>query len=75
MNYTFALRFFAVMLTVLSAVLATLVIRRDPMPVCDMASIGALPRMRWPGIWMRTGVVCLCASLVLILMIGDLFID
>jgi hypothetical protein len=74
-NYTIALRFFVVMLTVLSIVLAMLVMRRDPVPVKSIIQIDALPRMHWPSILVRAGGVCLIASFVLILLICDLLCE
>jgi hypothetical protein len=74
-NYVIALRFFVVMLTVLSVVLATLVMRRDPVPVRSIVRIDALPRLQWTSILVRTGAPCLIASFVLILMICDLLCD
>jgi hypothetical protein len=68
-NYAIALRFFVVMLTVLSVLLATFVVRRDPLPVRSIVRIDALPRLQWPSILVRTGTACLIASFVLILMI------
>lgn len=75
MNYTIALRFFVIMLTVLSVLLATLVMRRDPIPVHSIVRTDVLPRRQWPSILVRTGAVCLIASFLLILMICDLLGD
>jgi hypothetical protein len=74
-NYTIALRFFVVMLTVLSVVLATLMMRPDPVPVRSIVRIDALPRLQWTSILVHTGAACLIASFVLILMICDLLCD
>ena len=75
MNYTFALRFFAVMLTILSVVLATLVMRHDPVPLQSIIRIEVLRRAQWPSVMVRAGTVCLLVSFVLLLMLCDLLCD
>jgi hypothetical protein len=67
-DYTLALRFSAVMLTVLCLLLATLIGRRDPLPLESKIRIDTLPRARWPAILTRAGIVCLLGSFVLLLM-------
>ncbi|MBC8732856.1 hypothetical protein [Paraburkholderia sp. UCT2] len=75
MDYTLALRFFAVMLTVLCLPLATLMVRRDPLPASSTIRIDALPRAQWPAVLTRTGIGFLLASFVLLLMACCLLLD
>lgn len=67
MDYTIALRFFAIMLTILCVTLATFLVRHDPLPVNSTIQIAALPRAQWSSILTRTGVMCMIASFVLLL--------
>jgi hypothetical protein len=74
-DYTLALRFFAVMLTILCLALATFMMRRDPLPVESSIQIDGLPRTQWPGVLTRSGIVCLLASFVLLLMACNFLLD
>lgn len=75
MDYTLALRFFAVMLTILCLALATFMMRQDPLPVESSIQIDGLPRTQWPGVLTRSGIVCLLASFVLLLMACNFLLD
>jgi hypothetical protein len=65
--YTLALHVFAVMLALLCLALAMFVVQRDPLPVSNTIQIDVLPRRHWPSILVRTGIVCLFVSFVLLL--------
>ncbi|WP_118180637.1 hypothetical protein [Paraburkholderia phosphatilytica] len=73
MDYSFALRCFALMLTLISIALIPLVARRDasiaapsPLPA------GVLPRPRWHAALTRAGVVCLLLSFVVLMAVCEL---
>lgn len=68
MNYSIALRFFVIVLTLISIALVPIVMRREPAPVAGMPSIQVLPRPQWPGILTRAGFICMLASFVMLLM-------
>ncbi|KXU83170.1 hypothetical protein CI15_29120 [Paraburkholderia monticola] len=63
------------MLAVLCVALAAFVVQRDPLPVRSTIQIDALPRRRWPTILIRTGIVCLLGSFVLLLKASYLLLD
>ena len=75
MDYTLALRFFAVVLTILCITLTTLMVPRDPLPVKSTIQIDVLPRAQRLGVLTRTGVVCVRMSFVLLLMVCNLLLD
>ncbi|CAG4905330.1 hypothetical protein [Paraburkholderia saeva] len=68
MDYSIALRFFVIILTLISIALVPIVMRRDPAPASGMLGIQVLPRPQWPGILTRAGFLCMLASFVLLLM-------
>lgn len=67
MDYSLALRFFVVMLTLICIALVPFIARRDPAPVAHTVRIHSMPREQWPGMVTRAGVVCLLVSFVLLL--------
>jgi len=69
MDYSIALRFFVIMLTLICIALVPIAARRDPAPVAGVLSINVLPRRQWPVILTRAGFVCMLASFVMLLMI------
>jgi len=75
MDYSFALKFFAVMLAIFSIALAPLFIRRDPAPVRSIVRIEALPHPKWPSLMTRVGTTTLLASFVLLVGSCYLLID
>ncbi|OLL27433.1 hypothetical protein BTH42_33065 [Burkholderia sp. SRS-W-2-2016] len=68
MDYTFALRFFAILLTILCITLATFLVRGDPQPVKRKIQIEPFPPAQWPEVYTRVSIGCLLMSLVLLLM-------
>ncbi|MGA7778566.1 MAG: hypothetical protein WCA85_12780 [Paraburkholderia sp.] len=66
MDYSFALKFFAIMLAILSIALVPFFMRRDPAPVRSLVQIEALPRPEWPSLMTRMGTATLLASFVLL---------
>jgi hypothetical protein len=74
-DYTLALRFFAVMLTIMCITLATFMVRRDPLTVKSSIQINVLPRAQWPDALTRMGAVYLFASFVLLLMACNFLLD
>lgn len=74
-DYALPLRFFAAVLTLLCITLAVFLVQRDPLPVKSTIQIDAVPRSQWPGVLTRTGVVCLLASYVLLLMACNVLLD
>jgi hypothetical protein len=74
-DYTFALRFFAILLTILCVTLATFVIRREEMPTKSELKMDALPPMQAHDLRTRTAIACLLASFVLLLMAGVFVLD
>ncbi|HVE06764.1 MAG TPA: hypothetical protein VNE00_05880 [Paraburkholderia sp.] len=66
MDFSFALRFFALMLTLICILLIPLAIRREPAPHPIVVSLVALPRSKWPGRLASVGVACLLASFALL---------
>jgi hypothetical protein len=67
MDYSFALKLFAVMLAILSISLVPFFMYRDPAPVRSVVRIEALPRPQWPGLITRMGSATLLASFVLLI--------
>ena len=68
MDYSIALRFFVILLTLISIALVPIVMRREPALIAGMSSIQVLPRPQWPGILTRAGFICMLASFVMLLM-------
>jgi hypothetical protein len=66
MDYSFALKFFAITLAIFSIALVPFFIRRDPAPVRSIVYIEALPRPEWPSLMTRMGTATLLASFVLL---------
>jgi hypothetical protein len=66
MDYSFALKFFAITLAIFSIALVPFFIRRDPAPVRSVVHIEALPRPEWPSLMTRMGTATLLASFVLL---------
>jgi hypothetical protein len=66
MDFSFALRFFALMLTLICILLVPLAIRREPAPHPIVVSLVTLPRSKWPGRLAGVGVACLLASFALL---------
>ncbi|GAB2911684.1 hypothetical protein GCM10027093_57580 [Paraburkholderia jirisanensis] len=66
MDFSFALRFFTMMLTLICIALIPLAIRREPAPHPVVVSLAALPRTRWPGRLAGAGVACLLASFAML---------
>ncbi|RFU46608.1 hypothetical protein [Paraburkholderia sp. DHOC27] len=66
MDYSFALKLFAVMLAIFSLALVPFFMRRDPAPVRSIVRIEALPRPQWPSVMTRMGTVTLLSSFVLL---------
>jgi hypothetical protein len=67
MDYSFALKFFAVVLALLSIALVPFFVRRDPAPVRSIVRIEALPRPQWPSLMTRVGSAAMLASFVLLI--------
>jgi hypothetical protein len=67
MDYSFALKFFAIMLAILSIALVPFFMRGDPAPVRSIVQIDALPRPKWPGWMTRMGAATLLASFALLI--------
>ncbi len=67
MDLSFALQFFAAMLTLICVVLGTIVMRVDPAPMPTIVRIHGLRRSRWPCALTRAGLVCLLVSFVLLI--------
>lgn len=67
MDLSFALQFFAAMLTLICVVLGTIVMRIDPAPMPTIVRIHGLRRSRWPCMLTRAGLACLLASFVVLL--------
>ena len=67
MDFSLALQFFALMLSLISIALAPFVMRCDPVPVRSIVRIDVLPHTPWPGVLTRAGAVCLLASFVALL--------
>jgi hypothetical protein len=66
MDFSFALRFFALMLTLICIGLIPLAIRREPAPHPVVVGLAALPRAKWPGRLAGLGVACLLASFAML---------
>jgi hypothetical protein len=67
MDYSFALKFFAVVLALLSIALVPFFVRHDPAPVRSIVRIEALPRPQWPSLMTRVGSAPMLASFVLLI--------
>jgi hypothetical protein len=67
MDFSFALQFFSVVLSLICIGLVPVVARRDPAPVKSVVQIDALPQPHWPGLLTRAGVASLLVSFVLLL--------
>ncbi|WP_239483069.1 hypothetical protein [Paraburkholderia sp. C35] len=69
MDLSFALQFFAAMLTLICIVLGSIVMRADPAPTPTIVRIHGmrLPRSRWPCVMTRAGLACLLASFVVLI--------
>jgi hypothetical protein len=67
MDYSFALKFFAVVLALLSIALVPFFVRHDPAPVRSIVRIEALPRPQWPSLMNRVGSAAMLASFVLLI--------
>ena len=77
MDYSLALRFFVIILTLISIALVPIAMRREPALITGMSGmsgmscmpgIQVLPRPQWPGILTRAGFICMLASFVMLLM-------
>ncbi|TAL98089.1 MAG: hypothetical protein EPN73_04325 [Paraburkholderia sp.] len=74
MDYSIALRFFVILLTLISIALVPIAMRREPALITGMSGmscmpgIQVLPRPQWPGILTRAGFICMLASFVMLLM-------
>ncbi|MEM5371676.1 hypothetical protein V4C53_37410 [Paraburkholderia azotifigens] len=67
MDLSFALQFFAAMLTLICITLTAIVMRVDPAPTPAIVRIRGLRRSRWPCVLTRAGLACLLASFVLLI--------
>ncbi|CAD6559787.1 hypothetical protein LMG24235_06761 [Paraburkholderia sabiae] len=67
MDLSFALQFFAAMLTLICITLTVVVMRIDPAPTPTIVRIRGLRRRRWPCVLTRAGLACLLASFVLLI--------
>ncbi|MBN3757284.1 hypothetical protein G3N95_30395 [Paraburkholderia sp. Tr-20389] len=67
MDLSFALQFFAAMLTLICVTLTAIVVRVDPAPMPTIVRIHGLRRSRWPCVLTRAGLTCLLASFVLLI--------
>jgi hypothetical protein len=65
MDLSFALQFFAAMLTLICIMLTVVVIRVDPAPTPTIVRIRGLRRSRWPCVLTRAGLACMLVSFVL----------
>jgi hypothetical protein len=66
MEFSFALKAFAVVLALFCIALVPFFIRRDPAPVRSIVHIEALPHPLWPSLLTRLGSATLVASFVLL---------
>jgi hypothetical protein len=66
MDFSLALRFFSLMLTLICILLIPLAIRREPAPHPAVVGLVALPRSKWPGWLAGVGVACLLASFAML---------
>jgi uncharacterized membrane protein len=62
MDLSFALQFFAAMLTLICVALSIVVVRLDPTPMHTIVRIHGMRRARWPARVTRAGLVCVLAS-------------
>jgi hypothetical protein len=74
MDFSFALRFFAVMLTLICIALISLAVslttRREPHPHPLVASVAAVPHARWPAVLTGAGVALLLVSFAMLAAAG-----
>ncbi|HWT38961.1 MAG TPA: hypothetical protein VN289_21925 [Paraburkholderia sp.] len=67
MDLSFALQFFAALLTLICITLTPIVMRVDPAPTPTILRIHGVRRSRWPCMLTRAGLACLLASFVLLI--------
>jgi hypothetical protein len=66
MDLSFALQFFAAMLTLMCITLGAIIMRRDPAPMPTIVRIEGMRRSAWPSVVTRAGLACLLASFALL---------
>jgi hypothetical protein len=69
MDLSFALQFFAAMLTLICVVLSVVVVRLDPTPMPMIVRVhgGGMRRSKWPARLTRAGLVCVLASFAVLI--------
>jgi len=67
MDLSFALQFFAAMLTLICIVLSVVVLRIEPVPMPVIMRIHGMRRSEWPARLTRAGIVCVLASFTILL--------
>jgi hypothetical protein len=67
MDLSFALQFFAAMLSLICVALGAVVVRIGPMPMPAVMLVHGMRRSRWPHLLTRAGLTCLLASFVVLI--------
>jgi hypothetical protein len=68
MDLSFALQFFAAILTLICVVLSVVVVRLDPAPMPMIVRMhGGMRRSKWPARLTRAGLVCTLASFTVLI--------